>query len=121
MAFLLGVFGWYLIVVGVLLCARPPLGKRLADWWLKDKLSRPWALLPFGVGLLLLWAAPASRTPWFLQAVGGLGVLKSAYLLIAPRGQWTGLISWWHRLSSAGYRWWGLLTFLLGAIILVAR
>ena len=121
MTLVLRVFGWYLVVVGALLCARPPLGKRLADWWLKDKLSRPWALLPLGLGLLLLWAAPASRAPRFIQVLGGLGVLKGAYLLIAPAGQLAGVVRWWHQLPPAGHRWWGLASLLLGAAILAVR
>ena len=121
MTLVLGVFGWYLLVVGALLCARPSLGKRLANWWLKDKLSRPWALVPFGLGLLLLWAAPASRAPRLIQVMGGLGVLKGAYLLLAPAGQLAGVVRWWHQLSPSGHRWWGLMSLLLGAAILVTR
>ncbi|MBI2105107.1 MAG: hypothetical protein HYT90_06005 [Candidatus Omnitrophica bacterium] len=118
MGIVLAVFGWYLVVVGALLCAKPPMGKRLADWWLKDKLSRRWALLPLAVGLLVLWAAPASRVPTFIRTLGWLGVLKGIVLLIAPREPLMQFVSWWHRLPSGGLRLWGVVAAAFGAAIL---
>lgn len=116
----LAVFGWYLIGVGALLCAKPPLGKRMADWWLKDKVSRRWALLPLAVGALLLWAAPGSRAPVFVRTLGGLGVLKGAILLVAPREPLVRFVSWWNYLPPAGLRLWGVLAVALGAALLVS-
>ena len=114
------VFGWYLIGVGALLCAKPPMGKRMADWWLKDKLSRRWVLLPLAVGMLLLWAAPGSRAPVFIRTLGGLGVLKGIVLLIAPREPLVRFVSWWNYLSPAGLRLWGGLVMAFGAAMLVS-
>jgi len=118
MGIALAVFGWYLVVVGAALCAKPAAGKRLADWWLKDKLSRPWALFPLAVGLLLLWAAPASRTPVFIRALGWVGVLKGIVLLVAPREPLVRCVSWWNDLPQAGLRLWGAVAMAFGAAVL---
>ena len=117
MGLALAICGWYLVVVGAVLCAKPAARKRLTDWWLKDKLSRPWALLPFAVGLLLLWAAPASRLPGFIRALGGLGVLKGLVLLVAPREPLARFVSWWNRLPPTGLRLWGAVAVGIGAAI----
>lgn len=118
MGLALAVFGWYLVVVGALLAAKPPVGKRLADWWLKDKLSRPWALLPLAAGILLLWAAPASRVPTFIQTLGGLGVLKGVVLLVVPRAPLLRFVAWWNDLPPAGLRLWGAVAVVVGAVVL---
>ena len=108
-----------MVVVGTLLAVTPPLGKRLTDVWMKDKLNRGWALVTAGVGGLIIWAAPASRAAAFIQALGGLTLLKAIYLLVAPKAQLIGLVTWWNQLPPRTYRLWGLLSLALGATILV--
>lgn len=119
MSIFLAALGCYMAVVGAALCFKPPLGKRLADLWLKDKVHRGWALVTLGIGALLIWAAPVSRAVLFIQVLGWLTVLKGIYLLIAPRGQLVGVVKWWNRLSEGRYRLWGLVTLTLGAAILI--
>ena len=121
MRLFLGVLGWYLLIVGGLLCAKPVLGKRLADVWMKDKIHRGWALVTVTVGLLFLWAAPSSRAILFIQILGWLTILKGAYLLVGPRKQLMRIVEWWHGLPQGGLRVWGLVSLAVGLAILAAR
>ena len=109
--------GWYLILLGALLFGRPPLGKQLADWAMKDKTSRAWALVTAGFGVLFVWAATASRISPFIYVLGGLTMLKGIYLLLAPRAQLVGLVDWWNRLPQLAYRVWGAVALALGGLI----
>ena len=118
MRLFLGVFGTYMVVIGALLCATPRVGKRLTDVWMKDKVSRGWALVTAGVGLLFLWAASASRAPLFIQVLGALSILKGIYLLVAPRAPLLAVVKWWNHLSPGTYRVWGLVTLAMGAAVL---
>ena len=118
MRLVLYVFGYYVAVIGVLLCVKPALGKRLADWWMKDKLNRAWAVVTGGLGVLLILAAPASRATGFIHVLGVLSILKGIYLLVAARSQLIGIVNWWNRLSQKAYRLWGLVTLVIGVAIL---
>ena len=121
MEVVLWIIGGYMVVMGALLCAKPLVGKRLADVWMKDKIHRGWALVTVGVGVLLLWAAPAGRATLFIQVLGCLSVLKGIYLLIAPRAQLMGVVTWWNRLPQMAHRVWGVVALAMGAVIITTR
>ncbi len=118
MTLFLAIFAWYMAGVGALMVLSPARAKRMTDLWMKDKVHRVLALVPAGIGVLLVWAAPASRAPIFIQVLGGISVFKAAYLLIAPKRQLKEIVDWWNGLSQGRYRLWGLLTLVLGICII---
>ena len=120
MRIFLCVFSWYYVVIGLLLCVTPALGKRLANMWMKDKISRAWAVVTIAFGALFFWAAPASRATIFVQTLGGIAVLKGIYLVLAPRAQLTGIVTWWQQVPRRTLRLLGLFTFAIGASILTS-
>lgn len=110
--------GSYAALVGAALAASPPVGKRLTAWLFKDKVSRPWALMPLGMGLALMWASEAGRFPQLIRLLGLLSFLKSCYLLVAPRPSALRILRWWQGLPSVQYRIWGAVSLLVGALLL---
>lgn len=114
MTLFLAAFAWYMAGVGALMVLSPARAKRMTDLWMKDKINRAFVVLPAGIGALLVWAAPASRAPIFIQVLGGITLLKAAYLLVAPKRQLKEIVDWWNGLSQGRYRLWGLLTLALG-------
>ena len=121
MRLFLACFGAYLMLVGALLALQPPLGKRLTDWWLKDKVRRPWALLPGILGAVLLWWANRSHAPRLFTLLGVLGLVKAAYLLVAPKAQLRRLLTWWGHRPMLFYRFWGLIAVIMGVVVFCAR
>ena len=119
MKIVLVVLGVYMSVVGLLLCVAPTLGKRLTEVWMKDKISRGWALVTLGVGALLICAASASRAPIYIYVLGWTSVAKGVYLVIAPRPQLLRVVTWWHGLSQGFLRLWGVVALGMGAAILL--
>jgi hypothetical protein len=118
MRLLLAFFGGYMFVVGGMLLLTPAMGRRLTDLWMKDKIHRPLAVLPLAIGGVLLWAAPASQAPLYIQVLGGLSLLKGVYLFVAPKAQLAGIVRWWQRMAPAGLRLWGLVTLFMGGAVL---
>jgi uncharacterized protein YjeT (DUF2065 family) len=119
MRLVLLVLGWYLVIVGVALALVPTVGKRLTDLWLKDKVHRRWAMVTLALGVVILWAAPASRAVTFIYVFGGLSVLKGIYLLIAPRAQLLEIVRWWNTLPQPILRVWGAVAVGIGAAMLM--
>jgi len=115
------VVGGYMLIAGSLLLVRPELIKQLVERLRSGTALRLWGIVPGGVGLLLFWAAPASRSEGLIQVLGGLAVIKGLYLCAAPRAQVTRLMSWWLGRSPGVWRAWALLSLGLGALVLMMR
>ena len=118
MAFFLAAFAWYMVFVGGFLFVNPVMGKRLTKIWMKDKISRRWAVLTAAFGAALIWAAPASNSPGFITVLGWLTLFKAGYLVVAPRQQLKAVVHWWEHLSQGSYRLWGLFSLVVGVCII---
>jgi hypothetical protein len=79
-----------------------------------------WAVLPLGLGLILVIGA--FRSPgvfWLALVIGLLAVLKGGYLLVGPSNHIHALTVWWReQVSDETVRLFGLVTLLLGGAIL---
>jgi hypothetical protein len=78
------------------------------------------AVILFVFGVVLLYAAPASRLPVVLGVLGGLIVIGS---LLAPFfGHRFGhaLLDWWSAGGSPRVRFWAALSLALGVLIIYA-
>ena len=73
-----GMIGGAQVLMGILICVKPSVVNRLKDWVLNGPASRTWPLGELGLGVLIIWAAPASRAPLFIQVLGGLTILPSS-------------------------------------------
>jgi len=118
MTIVLLVLGWYMVAAGVLLCVNPAPIVRLVRGWMKGGLSRGLAISPLAIGVLTLWAAPASRVPLFIQLLGVMGLAKGIYYFAAPKAQLTRVMNWWLGRSRSSYILWGITSLVLGAAVL---
>lgn len=119
MQLVLALFGGYFLFVGVVLVSFPLKGKRMVNWWLKDKLYRPWAILPAAIGLFILWAVPASKAPIFIQILGWAIVIKAGIVLVMPKPQLLRFVNWWNQLPEIAYRIWGGVAGVFGLAVLL--
>lgn len=78
------------------------------------------SLLPFVFGaLLVIGAFTSSELFWFVFILGMLGLSKGAYFFIAPSEKTKRLLDWWFsKAKPETIRFWGLLSFFLGILLL---
>lgn len=110
----------YMIVMGTLLISAPVWGKRMADWLLRDKTHRGFALITLAIGVGLFFAASEARWPVFIAALGALTAIKGCYLLVAPREQLRGVVERWEALPVAWRRGWGVAGLAAGVLMAIA-
>jgi hypothetical protein len=74
--------------------------------------------LVFGV-LLVIGAFTNSELFWFVFILGMLGLLKGTYFFIAPPERTKQILDWWFsKAKPESIRFWGLITFFLGILLL---
>jgi len=118
MKIVLAVLGGYMIIAGVLLGVKPAMVRRYSEACLQERARRGWAVFTAVLGVLIVWASPVSRTPLFIQVLGGLTLLKGAYLLLAPKDQLPRVLNWWFQRPRRSYVLWGLTSLVLGVAII---
>lgn len=117
MRMVLMAFGGYMMGTGLLLLVAPELIKKFAQRSVTGPKRYVWAFIAGSFGLLMLWAAPASRAMLLIQVLGVLAMLKGVLLLALPAAALSRFVSWWLGLVRAAYRVWGLAALAIGIII----
>ena len=81
---------------------------------------RLWAVLPFGVGLLLVVGAFMVREVFWIAFILGLvAIAKGTYLALGPPPQIRSLLEWWFdRAGETTIRLWGLIAFTFGVVLI---
>ena len=71
------------------------------------------------IGIVLVWAAPASRCPFAMLAVGAFLIASAAVLIVLPRRWHAAYSFWWsRRIPAIGFRLAGLSGVLAGALLI---
>ncbi|MDZ7699270.1 MAG: hypothetical protein U5R49_20830 [Deltaproteobacteria bacterium] len=91
----------------------------LKNMFLTERVKRL-SLLPFVFGaLLVIGAFTSSEIFWFVFILGILGLFKGVYFFMAPSEKTRRLLDWWFsKAKPETIRFWGLLTFFLGILLL---
>lgn len=119
MRLFLTIFGWHLVIAGVIIIIRPSLIKRIVDFWVKgNRLVRVIAVAPLFIGAAFFWAAPASRAPLLIQILGVFTIAKGLLWLLIPAPLGIRMIEFWTNLPRAGLLIWGCFAVGLGAAVL---
>ena len=82
--------------------------------------ARPLAIVVLVVGLLLLIAAPASgQGVGFIRLIGLLGIAKGIAFFLLPKDRFERLLDWWFApAKEKSWRVWGLVSLVLGVVLL---
>lgn len=75
-------------------------------------------LLRLCFGLALWFAAPDTRLPVLLQALGAIAILSAASLPVVGYARFQRVLEWWTSRSPFVMRLWSLLATALGALVL---
>ncbi len=113
------VLGVAFILVGVLVAVSPERLLSLADWESRRGLYIAAALRVVS-GLVLILAAPASRSPTGFRIVGAIALLAGLVLPPIPTDRWTTFIRWWTKEHRNLYRASATVAILLGTFIVYA-
>jgi uncharacterized protein YjeT (DUF2065 family) len=76
------------------------------------------AIIPSGVGLLLLIAASSTSHGWFLGLIGILGIVKGLLIYFNPAGLFDLSKNWLETLADQGYRLVGIIALVLGTVVI---
>tara|TARA_B100000315_G_C14409212_1_gene510170 strand:- start:90 stop:455 length:366 start_codon:yes stop_codon:yes gene_type:complete len=120
MRWLLMGLGAYMVVAGGILLAKP---QWLQKWLKPLSIGRKkplWGAMAMLFGWGMMWAAPASRAPVFIQVLGCMGLLKGIYLFVAPEAHVERVMRWWLNLPILFYRVWGVFATGIGLAIVAA-
>ena len=75
-------------------------------------------LLRLCFGLVLWFAAPDTRSPILLQALGAIAILSAASLPIIGYERFERVLKWWTGHSAFVMRLWSLLATAIGGLVL---
>jgi hypothetical protein len=75
-------------------------------------------LLRLCFGLALWFAAPDTRLPELLRALGALAIISAAMLPLVGYARFERVIAWWTKQSPFAMRLWSLLAVAVGSVVL---
>ena len=103
--------------MGIMFLVAPISAKRFAE--AMSKLPKVLlGLMPSLVGILFLWASPASSWSWFIAILGILGLLKGIFILVSSVGLVRTTINWWMNQAPSLYRFWGIIILILAGLVI---
>ena len=75
--------------------------------------------LPAVLGVFLIIAASESRHSWFIRLIGILAVFKGGFIFWNPQDLYDKIVDWYlNALSDQTFRFFGIITLILGTVIL---
>ena len=113
------VLGVVTMLFGALAAVSPERLFSLANWESRRGLYIA-AAIRVVTGLVLILAAPASRSPTGLRIIGAIALLVGLVFPLIPTDRWVGLIRWWTKEHRTLYRASATVAILLGAFIAYA-
>ena len=93
--------------------------KRIIKRLVTDLDRRILSALPAVLGVFLIIAASESRHSWFIRLIGILAVLKGGFIFWNPQNLYEKIVDWYlNALSDQTFRFFGIITLILGTVIL---
>jgi hypothetical protein len=119
-SFLAMLFGIVSAIVGMVGLISPETYARL-DWlWETPQSLYIVAAIQLVMGLVLIRAAPTSRSPFGLGALGVLVVVEAVFMPLLGHGRAFAIEHWWVSQTSSFLRLWALLELAVGILVVWA-
>ena len=106
--------------IGLTMLASPAHMRRGLDKAITRRMLPVISLVRIGIGIALVLAAPSTRLPAFIWALGLLVILRGVALPMIGFDRSRKLADWWMLKPDRTIRGWSLLVILLGALLLWA-
>ena len=106
--------------IGLTMLASPAHMRRGLDKAITRRMLPVISMVRIGIGIALVLAAPSTRLPAFIWALGLLVILRGVALPMIGLDRSRKLADWWKAKPDRTIRGWSLLVILLGALLLWA-
>ncbi len=113
------VLGVAIILIGVLVAVSPERLLSVTDWESRRGLYIA-ATTRVVTGLVLILAAPASRSPTGFRIIGAIALIAGLVFPLIPTDRWAEFIQWWTQEHRTLYRASAPVAILVGAFIAYA-
>ncbi len=107
------------IIAGVLMFIFTDAAKEILRNILKEKNLKAISVLPVVVGILFLAGSPLVSRPWITVLLGMFAIAKGLFFIFGQKRDAKALIDWWMGASNNVYKSWGVVSFLLGVLLLL--
>jgi uncharacterized protein YjeT (DUF2065 family) len=108
---------WISFGAGLIIYTRE--SKNMIKRLVSDLDRRILSALPVVLGVFLIIAASESRHSWFIRLIGILAVFKGGFIFWNPQNLYDKIVDWYlNTLSDQTFRFFGIITLILGTVIL---
>jgi uncharacterized protein YjeT (DUF2065 family) len=112
--------GFAIAAFGIVGLISPHTYARLGSLWEASPGLYIAAAIQLVIGLVLIRAAPASRSPFALGALGVIALIEAVMMPLLGHGRAHAIAHWWESQSESFLRMWGLLELAIGVLIVCA-
>ena len=91
---LAAIVGFFYIANCIIIAAIPGTILSIIDWNSAVGLYTC-ASIDLSFGLIMVWAAPSSRSPECLNVLAGMALFGVIFYLLVPVDTWSGIFDWW--------------------------
>ena len=107
------------IIAGVLLFIFTEASREVMKNVFKQKNLKTFSILPLAIGLLLILGAPRVSQTAAVLTLGLMGVAKGLFFMFGPKGKINAVLGWFLNAPDRLLRGWGIVSFLLGVMLLL--
>jgi len=114
------VVGFVIVVVGVVGLIAPETYVRIVTFWAESPGIYIITAIQVVIGVVLLRAAPTSRSPVALGVLGAFALAEAVLMPLLGHGRTRAIVHWWGSQTFGSLRFWAVLELAIGILVLVA-
>src|SRR5262245_54345653 len=114
------VIGFWIAAVGLIVLVAPDAYVRLGWFWAESPGIYIVAAVQLAIGLVLLRAAPSSRSPIGLGVLGAFALAEAVLMPLLGYGRTRAIAQWWGSQTFGSLRLWAALELAIGVLVVLA-
>lgn len=114
------VIGFVIAALGLLGLISPITYVRLGWFWAEPPGIYVVAAVQLAIGLVLVRAAPSSRSPVSLRVLGAIALAEAVLMPLLGQGRTRAIAQWWGSQTFGSLRLWAILELTIGVLVVLA-